>query len=1053
MDTLNQDDTPRKEIRLAVVLFGGSSLAVYMNGVVQELLKMVWATSPAADHLDLEPTEAVYQELGRTYGIRFVVDVLSGSSAGGINAIYLAKALVNRQDIEDLERMWINEADIDKLIFDHRSGEGLPADLRGVLNKKPKKSVFNGQRMYYLLLDAFHRMERTALRGRNGRPLPTSPSLVDELDLFVTATDLVGTCSPIRVSNAVFAERRHRKVFHFRYADPALIGERRDDFGPEADPFLAFAARCTSSLPLAFEPMTLDTIQEVLDTSSYPGDQTALEDAGQACARYFPDFVRKNASEAELQRFRARAFADGGYLDNKPFGFATSTLLTRWAHAPLDRKLVYVEPSPEAPVDRSKDATPDALENLMLALTTLPRTEPIADDIAFIKQQNQLIERFRCYQQYAIEALVPGFVSPQGADARLVFGQVWAKASSNVKWMNWGLALSVHHYGHTYYAYHHVRLTLTTDELARLVTQALPGTETGETVAAVRELVKAWRVTHYQTEGGPKTEDGPAGPGETENMFMYRADPGYRIRRLRFILQLIDTLEVLDRPHAEADGERALQPVRAIFQVANQPMPSSVAEQRQMVRELRQVRHELTTVLRKLLFYCRDLQLLDPKNNTVRFQEEEQAVLDRIRSELAAGTAPTLDQATLKKILDVTLDTTLAEAGRLAAVERIMPLEAPFFRYLEEVCAYLHAVLRAASAACKTALNDTSVVRSLLKFYYDHYDYFDVMTLPMIAGTAAGEADVIDIIRISPTDAAFRGFSEPHNRAPLKSAQYNSFGGFFSRGWRQEDLLWGRLDAADILIRSLKNDVRATLKAQAATEPDPDKLEQAVTNRLDEAVDKAQAAILRRRFLGYLPGLDTALTEAVNTVLKRVEKSNPPPAVPTETDIEARQAIAVPLLQRVLQEAYTDNLGMLRMFAQMLPFNPTLPTAPLLRIAGRTVHIIGRVLDDMSTKYAVLGKPAYWLIRLGLFVWGLVELALPDTLLGVLMRNWFGLVYLAEALVLALGYALARTELISIGWVTVLATLVTQGVVYLIEQWLRAKDGHPPTSGRQPRAG
>jgi len=33
---------------------------------------------------------------------RFVIDILSGSSAGGINGVYLAKAIANRQEIDVL---------------------------------------------------------------------------------------------------------------------------------------------------------------------------------------------------------------------------------------------------------------------------------------------------------------------------------------------------------------------------------------------------------------------------------------------------------------------------------------------------------------------------------------------------------------------------------------------------------------------------------------------------------------------------------------------------------------------------------------------------------------------------------------------------------------------------------------------------------------------------------------------------------------------------------------------------------------------------------------
>src|SRR3954466_9570282 len=96
---------PTQEMRFAVVLYGGVSLAIYIHGVVQELLALVRATAPSAtggtatDPLladgTLTGTEAVYRRLGRMLAhgpqkfdpdagdgpirTRFVVDILSGT--------------------------------------------------------------------------------------------------------------------------------------------------------------------------------------------------------------------------------------------------------------------------------------------------------------------------------------------------------------------------------------------------------------------------------------------------------------------------------------------------------------------------------------------------------------------------------------------------------------------------------------------------------------------------------------------------------------------------------------------------------------------------------------------------------------------------------------------------------------------------------------------------------------------------------------------------------------------------------------------------------------
>ena len=52
---------------------------------------------------------------------RFVVDVISGTSAGGINGVCLAKALANGTTLAGLKQLWLNDGDIGVLVNDRRS--------------------------------------------------------------------------------------------------------------------------------------------------------------------------------------------------------------------------------------------------------------------------------------------------------------------------------------------------------------------------------------------------------------------------------------------------------------------------------------------------------------------------------------------------------------------------------------------------------------------------------------------------------------------------------------------------------------------------------------------------------------------------------------------------------------------------------------------------------------------------------------------------------------------------------------------------------------------
>jgi predicted acylesterase/phospholipase RssA len=402
----------RKEIRFAVVMYGGVSLAIYINGVAQELLKMVRATTADArsDHPllpdeKLRGTERVYRQLGQILGregeeaqrpvdpdiptpirTRFTVDILSGTSAGGINAVYLAKALANCQTIDQLKQLWVEEGDLLKLINDAKSVE----QLDGLKVQKPPRSLLNSQRMYRRLLEALDGMEEDNPSTEKSR----SPYL-EELDLFVTVTDFHGLPIQLRLSDDVVEERRHRNVFHFRYAHEHSQ-EASNDFHAGNDPFLAYAARCTSAFPFAFDPMKLSDINAVLETMTahrHLGELGLDRDRWQ---RFFPDYRQPAGDRAhspETYDFTGRPFVDGGYLDNKPFGHAIDNLAIRNSGVPVDRKLIYIDPSPEMSAQWAQDGDPiNPVENIAAAFS-LARYETIREDLQRVHARNRLIAR------------------------------------------------------------------------------------------------------------------------------------------------------------------------------------------------------------------------------------------------------------------------------------------------------------------------------------------------------------------------------------------------------------------------------------------------------------------------------------------------------------------------------------------------------------------------------------------------------------------------------------------------------------------------------------
>src|SRR5881397_324913 len=118
-----------KELRIALVCFGGVSLAVYMHGISKEILKLVRAScalhaisdrtkrakASFLDEADPEKreydTESIYFELLREIG-----DIIAGASAGGINGTMLARALSHDLPMGPQRNLWLDNADVSVLL-------------------------------------------------------------------------------------------------------------------------------------------------------------------------------------------------------------------------------------------------------------------------------------------------------------------------------------------------------------------------------------------------------------------------------------------------------------------------------------------------------------------------------------------------------------------------------------------------------------------------------------------------------------------------------------------------------------------------------------------------------------------------------------------------------------------------------------------------------------------------------------------------------------------------------------------------------------------------
>jgi patatin-related protein len=1167
-------DQVTKEVRFAVVMYGGVSLAIYINGVTQELFHMVRATapgeaekpaSPAADGspVTLDATERVYQKLshllsdkkllkeccelfkdgspaeqskklkerlneliekGAPLHTRFIVDVMSGTSAGGINAIYLGKALANNQRIDRLKELWISEGDIKLLLNDKLSVGGL-----NLVKQDPPQSLLNSRRMYLKLLAALDEMDN------DSGGTQASSRFVDELDLYITTTDIEGVPVMLKLSDMVVYERRHRNVFHFKYAKGDKPDEEFNDFRTGLNPFLAFAARCTSSFPFAFEPMRLCDIDEILDVLPRYRDNKACKSDSQEWQRFFKESLDPGSGQANL-RFQKRSFGDGGYLDNKPFSYAIDTVTQRYSDVPAERKLIYIEPSPEHPEDEpERDSKPDALSNVKAAIFDLPTYETIREDLQRILERNQLVERVRRitsgtekdinkYQLRALKELIEHQKEEkEETDSEelrrgMQLEEPAARtASASKEWAQKDLAEMVKQYGYYYIPYSRLRISSVTDDIARLVAHLANFDEDSDLFLAVRCLVRVWRQRkfydyHPNSDNGKQTPHLPAEKQQKPiNEFLWYYDLSYRLRRLNFLRNRVDQLYSLDGQLWEdleefSKNEKTLEELlehlpeeqreQLRLKYPQMPLQSSGEKLFRLRRTAsEQLRHELLIIKTELN------EIYNALRQTVRqLRSRHKPGQDAKRSdafpaadatEQNRGGPATPINPLLEKIEKIGITTNdlsmlllgmspeeVPEADRLLIAKHSLQEEEDCFKRADEFLQrrddIAHAFFEAAHTlqdlladALKQArercnrmfdpnidyeekskrgqalrdkiarrmLNDAergkynaarAAIREYLGYYYYNFDDYDQISFPIFYEANVGEAEVMEVIRISPEDATSliderkerRDSYDGKGRQKLAGTALHHFGAFLDPVWRQNDIMWGRLDGAERLITSLlpgkeNEDVRSALieEAHAAIliEEIPDDNRQQLRGLMTDALVRASAG--------------EPITEAVRQV---TEKSNDP-LIKTRLEKAIKTSLQNEELLKFVKTGYGVNRNL----------DPEL----LLKCLSRSTQIIGKVFEDIANKNQLDGKSLAWIARLGQLFWGLVEVAVPHNVRHLLLKRWLEVIYSFEFFVIIAGLILSRPGAQQFGWTAFGITAALNIVVLLLRDKMTGNRG------------
>jgi patatin-related protein len=688
-------------------------------------------------------SELAYRELlkalrgQRDVLTRIVVDTIAGSSAGGINGIFLAKALAHDLNQDALRDLWFTYGDLERIInqphgawawMQERVADVLPLG-EGVPRKEAREK---------LLVAALHVTDTplldgdemavqifSALEGMDASAASPPASLLPEhhvLELAVTVTDYYGYARKLPIADPpVVAERQHRHLLQFRYRSD----EERSDFTTKENGALTLAARATSSLPLGFPPIHVGTFPDVLA----PGATTHAD-----VERFFRAYTLAGATPGWAY------LVDGGVLDNKPFAPVLKAIRERPAANEVDRYLMFLEPDPKPPVpDTEAPPEPRPIRAMLGALSGLPRSEPILDELHDLLVRNERVRTVRdtIEANWApIEAKVLGIVG-QLDDAptdpnelRDANARIHEAARSMTE-----LAYSM---------YVRVKASAAVDAFGRAACLSCDYTDPSNQAMLVRAVLLRWaeRRGLLQAEQPPTPE---------QLQFVRDVDLGYGQRRLAFV----------------RDG------VSWLYRDLGKPgMPTR--------QQLDRVKERLSEAVAKLEWFSSGRAFAEDVLGGVRTCFGEQRLQDYLDRH---GFDP-----------DAFVDDHGDDLDDLSAALRRFLTDA-----LKTFTPELYRDLLGLTADWEAGEVTKKIRRDLLVRYLG-FPIWDALLYPVQAFADVGERDAVRIARMSPLDSKLL---EPTGPLKVLGVQLGHGYAFFSLEARENDYLWGRLDAAERMVRLL----------------------------------------------------------------------------------------------------------------------------------------------------------------------------------------------------------------------------------------------------------
>ena len=302
-DVWKKTGDPKK---IALVIAGAGSLGSYEAGVLVELTYALSVLNQSRERLD--------GPAGATEG-PFVIDAITGASAGGMNAAILARVSMYESHRRDrLHTAWVEQISIDALLEDD------PRQQNALLSKTLVRRIAEAH-----LLDA--------------APVAFDPASFapDDLRVGLTLTNLHG------LDYRVLTRSLSSPAPGFlttRFSDEGRFRFKKDGFGQVDWSMLTDAAIATGNFPLAFMPQTLMRNATDYSTENPPTLAAPPPPPG---TPYFPHHL---------------AFIDGGMFDNEPLGMAINFAAEIDA-GPPDPERLFLLVHPNITLSDHRDETDD----------------------------------------------------------------------------------------------------------------------------------------------------------------------------------------------------------------------------------------------------------------------------------------------------------------------------------------------------------------------------------------------------------------------------------------------------------------------------------------------------------------------------------------------------------------------------------------------------------------------------------------------------------------------------------------------------------------------